>query len=190
MKIESLCSSRAGQDDCGQCQQCVLSFPALTDLQLELKCYMVLWHQRQAPFAKGYLSSGSQRCSFPPQAESSPHALIKSSPFPHMSLASCTLFSLHGSIICGGVPEPGGVRNTRDLCSRELSCPKHVGSRSVVQPGRRAADALLLSLVQSSLSIHIQTLCLECCAPGDSLRVPKRKSGVEIEGVSSWSPAY
>lgn len=43
---------------------------------------------------------------------------------------------------------------------------------------------------QSSLSILIQTSCLECWAPGDSLSVPKRKSGVEIEGVSSPSAAY
>lgn len=42
MKIGSLRSNRVGQDDCGQCQQDVLSFPALTDLQLELKYYMVL----------------------------------------------------------------------------------------------------------------------------------------------------
>lgn len=47
-----------------------------SDLQLELKYYMVLWQQGQALFAEVYLSSGSQRCSFPSQVEGSQQALI------------------------------------------------------------------------------------------------------------------
>lgn len=80
-----------------QCQQHVLSFPAFTHLQLELKyyrVYAVLWQQGQAPFAKGYLSSGSQRCRFHHRWR----AAIKQSSSQHLSLISCTL-SLHRSSV-------------------------------------------------------------------------------------------
>jgi len=46
-----------------------------------------------------------------------------------------------------------------------------------LQPCHKAADALLLSLMQSSLSILIQTSCLECWASGDRLSVPKKVWG-------------
>lgn len=104
-KMGNLCSNRAGQDDCGQCWQHVLSFPALTDLRLEPRYCKVLW--QQAPFAKGYLSPGSQRCSSPSPLESSQQALIQSTPFRHVSGQLPSLFA--SWITCGGVPKPGGV---------------------------------------------------------------------------------
>lgn len=100
-------------------------------------------------------------------------AATKQSSSQHLSLISCTL---HRS-------SKPGVRNTGGLCGKDLSCPNYIGCLSVVQPGHRAADVLLLSLMQSSLSTLNQT-CLEYWWPADSLNIPMRESEIEIKGVS------
>lgn len=99
----------------------------------------------------------------------------------HLSLISCTL-SLHRSSVEVSLTRS---QNTRGILGKELSCPNCW--LSVVQPSHRAADVLLLSLMQSSLSTLNQT-CLEYRCPGDSLSIPVRESRVEINHLGWKRP--
>lgn len=118
--------------------------PCSHHLQLECDYYMVLWQQDQAPFAKGYLSSGLKGAPFHHRRR----AASRHSSSQHLfftSLASCVL----SWITCGGVlkQEESGTPGV----FAAGSCPAP-STLSVVQPGRRAANTLLLSLMQSSPS--------------------------------------